>query len=422
MQVRVVGGGMVGLAFAIAVRHALTDADVTVLEARPLPNGNPNPLDTRASALNLASRRVLSQWGAWPAIESSAGVIKQIHVSNQSRFGSALMPATDVDDEQLGFVAENHIIGRALKGCAEALGVVIQAPAQVASLQPEGTCWRLDMVDQAPLMADLVIIADGSQSRLREQLGITVEQRRTGQYALVANVLFDGIQQGTAFERFTAEGPLAMLPLPDSEPGCQRFNLVWSMAEERAIDLEQADDTDFMAALQTAFGWRLGAVRRVGRRSGWPLDRLWAREQVRPGCIVAGNAAHGIHPVAGQGLNLSLRDAATLADVLATAPANPFSAASLREYGRRVMADQAVTVGATDMLATLFQPHGPVIDLPRDAALAGLDLLTPLRKLVARRGTAQDWSARPTTPPASVQAPDTALGSSSTAPSATEGA
>ena len=187
---------------------------------------------------------------------------------------------------------------------------------------------------------------------------------------------------------------MALLPLSDSHRGEQRFNLVWSVATDRAYQLENVDDAGFLHALQAAFGWRLGRALAVGKRSAWTLNRVRAREQVRPGFVVAGNAAHGIHPVAGQGLNLSLRDAATLAHVLAsTRPGTDregdLSGAPelLQRYESLVREDQNVTVGATDLLSTLFTPRGAWLDLPRDAALAALDFVPPARRAVARRGT-----------------------------------
>jgi len=395
---------MVGLAFAIAVQSALPDAHLSVLEARPFPDGNPDPLDTRASALNLASRDILSDLDAWQPMVAGAGRIRRIHVSNQRHFGSSVMDSADVGEDQLGYVVENHIIGRALKARAEALGIELIAPAMVESVNRPGDPPGLNLAGGTSLLADLVIIADGGASSLREALGIGVDYRSMDQWALVANCSFEGAQQGTAFERFTPEGPLALLPLPDVQSGRQRFNLVWSMSEERAESLVEVDDAVFLDALQDAFGWRLGRLLEVGRRTCWPLERVRAREQYRPGYLIAGNAAHGIHPVAGQGLNLSLRDAARLGSTLrslCSEGCNPGSKVVLAEYERRVLDDQHRIVAATDGLATLFTIRGPWLDLPRNLALAGLDLIPPLRRVIARQGvaadafTADDFDLRP---------------------------
>ena len=383
---------MVGLAFAIALRHISDDFKVTVLEARLPPTGTPSPLDSRASALNLVSKGIFEAWGLWSSLATKLGVIRQIHVSNQQRFGSGLLQPADVGSEEdtLGFVIENHHLGRAFLERAQALDIELQAPVDVASLEREAPP-RLILSTGDSLPADLVIVADGSHSPLREKLGIDVDIRRTGQRAVVANVLFSAAQQGIAWERFTPYGPLALLPLPDQSGSTgSRFNVVWSMSEEQAEAFEFSEGDEFCRGLQQAVGWRLGKVLAVGKRTGWTLDRVLAKEQVRSGFLLAGNAAHGLHPVAGQGLNLSLRDAwhlgAAFREQLTGTKALCVPAA-LQTFAARVRQDQQETVGATDMLSTLFARRGPLLDLPRDIALASLDTLSPLRRYIARRGT-----------------------------------
>lgn len=384
---------MVGLAFAMALRHVSASTEVTVLEARVPPSGTPSPLDSRASALNLVSRDILSVWGVWPAIIEQAGVIQQIHVSNQHRFGSSVLEPSDVgsDDGSLGFVIENHYLGRALLSRAQELGVVLAAPVDVRAVQRGDLSPGVVLASGETLSADLVVIADGSQSSLRQQLGIPIDTRSPGQRAVVANVLFDAEQRGIAWERFTPHGPLALLPLPGgSGSKGSRFNVVWSMPKDAALALEATDAPHFCEALQDAVGWRLGKVLDVGTRTGWTLDRVLAQEQSRPGFLLAGNAAHGLHPVAGQGLNLSLRDAWQLATSwgATTMQAEPdFIAAMINRFVGAVREDQDRTVSATDMLSTLFAQRGLLLDLPRDLALAGLDTMSPLRRYIARRGT-----------------------------------
>lgn len=397
-RIVIIGGGMVGLAFAITCQYALPHADILVLEARPLPTGTPDPLDTRASALNLASQSILSALGVWRNLEVSAGVISQIHVSHQAHFGSAMIEGSDLGVPDLGYVVENHIIGRGLKERADAVGVTVKTPCEVECLSTSDAQPAIYLATGEVLHADLVIVADGSQSSLRHQLGIDVEWRRTGQHAVVANVSFAGSQQGIAFERFTPSGPMALLPLASSAPSEQRFNVVWSLTEGRARDLMALDDEAFLGDLQRHFGWRLGRALRVGRRNTWSLDRVRVREQSRSGFLVAGNAAHGIHPVAGQGLNLSLRDAASLGATLKVASAagrKLGDLATARDYEHKVLPDQERIVDATDLLSTLFEPRGMALDLPRDVALTSLDLIRPLRRHIAERGTGLDTLTNP---------------------------
>ena len=390
VRIEIVGGGMVGLAFAIAIKRSLPMAAVRVLEARALPSGAPSPLDSRATALNLASRDILDSWGIWSEIEALGAAIKAIHVSSRGRFGSAVMEASDVGELALGYVVENHYIGAALLKLAEHDGVLLEAPAGVTGIDVSGPSPKLLRGTESPINADLVVVADGADSPLCHHLGVMMARRNVGQRAIAANVRFEGTSVGTAWERFTGHGPIALLPLPDDVTGRQRYNLIWSMHPDESRALEDAADADFLEALQRAVGWRLGRLTDVGRRTAWDLSRIAVREQVRAGVVIAGNAAHTLHPVAGQGFNLSLRDASRLAQTLTEAHAQGETFSSLpvlRRYESAVAKDQQETTRATDFLATLFRSRGFLLNLPRDAALAGLDFLVPLRRSIARRGT-----------------------------------
>ena len=379
---------MVGFAYAIAIRLACPDTRVSIYEARELPNGTPDPLDTRASALNLHSRELLTAWGVWDTLEPEAGVIVHIHVSNQHRFGSTLMHASDVDSDALGFVIENHTIGRALKRRAETLGVEVVAPAVVARVEPHDHP-TLVFEGGVEEITDWAIVADGAGSRIREQLGIDLDRRPTGQRAVVFNCRFEGGVAETAYERFTKEGPLAVLPLPATGPG-RRFNVVWSMHKAHAESIESEGDEVLIEALQQAFGWRQGKVLALGKRSSWDLERVRSTEQFRGNALLVGNAAHGLHPVAGQGLNLSLREAGLLGQ-LVSQEGSPLPATPLiRRYVEQVSTWQSRVIGATDLLSNLFNERGALLDWPRNVALAGVDLIPGARRAIAQQGTGGD--------------------------------
>lgn len=398
MHIAIVGGGMVGLAFAIGIKHVLPAAEICVFEARALPSGSPSALDSRATALNLASCSLLEKWGIWPQVHEAAASIRSIHVSSKGRFGSALMDAGDVGEEALGHVIENHHLGALLMQLAQTCGVVIEAPAGVVGLAIAASQPVLLRQNGERMAADLVVVADGADSQLARQMGITSERREVEQRAIAANVRCEDTQEGIAWERFTANGPIALLPLPENIPGRRRYNLIWSAHPERAKALETLDDAAFLTALQQEVGWRVGRFTAVGCRTGWDLVRVRAREQVRGGLVIAGNAAHTLHPVAGQGFNLSLRDADALAQVLresAAEGAAPGSIEVLQRYDRSTADDQRFTTGATDLLATLFRSRGPLLDLPRDTALATLDLLLPLRRQIAQRGAGRTRATLP---------------------------
>lgn len=389
-QVLILGGGLAGLSFAIALAIEEPTLDITLLEAHPFQSGTPNPMDTRGSALNLHSVALLEKWGVWSSLGAHAGAIADIHVSHRGHFGSALMKAADLDVPALGYVIENHELGRELLKRAEQLGVTVRAPVRCIALQSDGDRPGVQTEEGEVLSADLVLLAAGVAKDWFHGLGIRVEERPTHNHALVFNATFPGQQAGCAFERFTSHGPLAVLPLRSLSRSEQRFNVVWSVPDKQVSVLSGLDDTAFIAAFQNAFGWRLGRVTAVGQRSQWPLVRLAASEQYRSGYLLVGNAAHTLHPVAGQGLNLSLREAGLLAPEVVTAQRNgqPIGhERSLTTYLQHAAEEQHFITRSTDLLATLFNRRGPALDVPRNLSLAMLDLLPAARARVAGMGT-----------------------------------
>ena len=391
-QVLILGGGLAGLSFAVALATEAPALDITLLEAHPFRSGTPNPMDTRGSALNLHSVELLERWDLWSALASHTGAIGDIHVSHRGHFGSALMTAEELDVPALGYVVENHELGRALLSRAEQVGVTIRAPVRCVALEAgvEKPCVQTG--DGERLTADLVLLAAGVAKEWFEGLGIGVEERPAGSHAVVFNASFPGVQQGRAFERFTPHGPLAVLPLPSLRRSEQRFNVVWSVSDTEIETLGNLEDEAFISAFQKAFGWRLGRVSEVGHRSQWPLVRLIASEQYRSGFLLVGNAAHTLHPVAGQGLNLSLREAGLLASELALAmcEGQPIGQlVSLKRYLEHARDEQHFITRTTDLLATLFNRRGPLLDTPRNLSLALLDLVPAARARVANLGTGQ---------------------------------
>ena len=388
-SVLILGGGLAGLSFAIALATEAPDLDITVVEAHPFRSGTPNPLDTRASALNLHSVDRLDHWGIWSSLQAHSGPIHDIHVSHRGHFGSVLMSAADLNVQALGYVVENHQLGQALLLCAQKLGVSVKSPLRCTRLRRDQDLPAVETEDSELLTADLVLLAAGVASDWFNDLGITVDERATPNHALAFNVAFPGRQPGRAFERFTAEGPLAVLPLPSTALSGQRYNVVWSVSGQKISTLADLVDADLIEAFQAAFGWRLGRVTDIGKRSQWPLVRLVATEQFRAGYLLAGNAAHTLHPVAGQGLNLSIREADLLARAVSAAqilgqPIGHLN--SLRPYLTKAGHEQRLVTGSTDLLSTLFDRRGFLLDAPRNASLAMLDMIPAARAKVAAMG------------------------------------
>ena len=407
-QVLIAGGGMVGMSLALLLHRQLpASARITLVEGVALPPaaGNARPyhpsFDARSTALSYSTAVLYRELGIWSALEPGLGPIREIHVSRRGRFGSSLLRAREQHWEALGWVVENPCLGRELLAAVrECARIELRCPARVTAARPRAEGIDITVTDggsaagaadvpaaEAVVRADLLVIADGAESTLREKLGFFTRRKRYGERALIANLAFEKDHRGCAYERFTASGPLALLPLPASDEARHRMALVWTLPPAEAGRLEEAGEDDFAAALTDAFGYRLGRVRRVGNRHSYPLALTEAVEQVRRGCVVIGNAAHALHPVAGQGFNLALRDAAALAATLAGACAVGESVgdtAVLERYAAGRDRDQAQTIAASDGLPALFMASDPLLSLGRDLALSGMDLLPALRRQFVR--------------------------------------
>ncbi|MEO0437100.1 MAG: 2-octaprenyl-6-methoxyphenyl hydroxylase [Pseudomonadota bacterium] len=391
------GGGMVGLSIALLLSECLPKhCSISVLESTggKTTSGSYSPsFDARSTALSYSSALVFQRLGLWDALEPGLSPIDRIHVSTRQRFGSSELSAKEQGWEALGWVVENHWLGQVLLAAvAENERIDLRFEQRVSSLSPATSGFSLQLGDRSEY-ADLLIVSDGANSQLREALGIGNKRLDYKQHALVANLAFAGKAQGIAYERFTNSGPLALLPLPPTAEEKNRLALVWSLPPSVAAELVQASDEDFASALIDAFGQRLGRPRRVGNRTSYPLSLVETREQVRSGCVILGNAAHSLHPVAGQGFNLSIRDANALATHLADAAQDGVaigSLAVLNAYSRSRSDDQVQTIAASDSLPKLFMRSDPLISVGRDLALAGLDLFPAARRQFVREaaGTA----------------------------------
>jgi len=384
-DVVVAGGGMVGASLAAA----LASIPLKVLVVEPFPprsEGQPS-YDDRATAVSEGSRRILEAIGCWDRVVSRAAPIRNIHVSERGRFGATRMRAGEHGLESFGHVVENRALGAALWGRLEACDAVeLWTPARVDGLEEAGDAVFVSVSREGSkpkrIRARLLVAADGARSPLREMAGIGHETIDYGQTALIANVSPSVDHAGTAFERFTPDGPLAVLPLTEG-----RTTVVWTLSPEQAEKVSALGDEAFLAGLQAAFGYRLGRFVRVGGRAAYPLSLVQATAWSAGRVALAGNSAHGIHPVAGQGFNLGLRDAAALAELVASDPGgDPGRPGLLAEYGAWREGDRSATIRYTDGLVRLFiNPLGPV-KAARSLGLVGLDLLPRARSAVARRG------------------------------------
>lgn len=398
-DVVIAGGGMVGISLALLLHQQTAgQSRILVVERAPLnvstaatPMFSPS-FDARATALSYGSRQIFESIGVWQSLAQHASPIETIHVSQRGRFGSTLMTRDDMQWPALGYVVENHWLGSvllaALAGCDN---ITLLTEATVSRVQCDPECQRLTVdhvAGAAELATRLLVIADGAQSELRRQLGISAVQKHYQQSAVITNVCFRRPHNHRAFERFTDQGPVALLPLSDSERGEPRAALVWNLDPEQAEAIAGSDDETFLAQLQQRFGNRLGPFTRVGRRDIYPLTLVTATEQVRTGLVVMGNAAHALHPVAGQGFNLALRDCARLAVAVAGSLRDADAVVDLpvlQAYLQRQFDDQRATTLFSDRLPQLFAADWGPLSVVRDLGLSAMDVLPWLKTPFVRR-------------------------------------
>jgi len=387
-DVVIAGGGMVGASLACALERL--PLRVAVIEPHPFDSAAQPSFDLRTTALSRSSQRILSGLGVWREIEDAAAPIRRIHVSEQGRFGTAVIDAAEQRVESLGYVLENRRLGRELWrriDAAERLSVL--SPAQATDVRVGENAVQLDVsAGEAPreLQARLLVVADGARSRLREALGVRARERPYRQTAIVGTAQFSERGDGeTAFERFTPDGPMAILPA-----GTDRYVFVLTRHSDRVDAIAHLLDEEFASLLQRTFGYRLGRVLRVGQRAAYPLFLTAAEQLTVPRAVIIGNAAHGLHPVAGQGYNLGLRDAASLAECLADAlradgQADAGDATTLQRFADWRRSDQEKVVAFTDGLVRLFDLKQPGAGLARGLGLAAFDLLPGAKRALARQ-------------------------------------
>ena len=386
----IVGGGLVGASLGCALAPLIERYGwrVAIIESAPMA-ANPQEttwqpsFDARASAIAEGSAQRFQQLGVWEAMRTEATPIKHIHISERGRLGATRLSANELGVAALGHVIPNAWMGRVLHQRLSQLPLEWHCPAKVEQLTPIAGGHHLALSAGSQLTAGLTVLADGGRSGLKEQLGIGSRREPYKQTALIAHVGISQPHQGIAYERFTQQGPMALLPLPG-----QAMELVWTHPSGSEHAHMALPEREFLLQLQRAFGDRVGRFTRVGSRHTYPLSLVTAEEPVRSGLAVLGNAAHALHPVAGQGFNLALRGVMDLVEALeqgelAKRPLGDMT--TLLAFEKQRSRDRANVIRFSDGLVRLFGLSFPLLPHARAAGLIGLNLIGPLRRGLARR-------------------------------------
>jgi 2-octaprenyl-6-methoxyphenol hydroxylase len=382
----IVGGGMVGASLACALGNS--SLRIAVVEAiAPGEPGQPS-YDDRTIALAYSSRRIFEGIGVWDNIaQRSASPIEHIHISDRGHFGFTRLHASDMGIEALGYVAETRALGAALyESMATYSNIELICPATVNSVNILTDRAELTVEDDGKarnISARLAVAADGGDSPLRRAVGIEASRHEYDQTAIVANVTPGKDHQNTAYERFTSTGPLALLPMPG-----KRCAVVWSTSKDNVETMLGWSDEEYLAKLQERFGDRLGRFERVGKRAAYPLSLTRVKQSVSNRIALIGNAAHTVHPVAGQGFNLGLRDVATLAQVIvdATRDGKDFGALEvLGPYAAWRKRDNQRVATFTDGLVRVFANDFLPLMVARNVGLSLVNLFPSVKRAFIRR-------------------------------------
>lgn len=382
-DVVIVGGGLNGPALALALAKA--GLAVTLVDARPLRARAEVGFDGRAYALALASQRLLAAVGVWPSVRDKAQPIQRV-VAADGRPGEGASPwhlafdAGEIEEGPMGYMLEDRHLYAAFIAALEAEPGVTLIPGQtVVAQDTAGAVARVVLADGRALEARVVLGCDGRGSRTAERAGIARTGWAYGQTALVTAVTHEGDHQGTAWQFFMPHGPLAILPLP----GGHQSSIVWSERDADAARIGALGDAEFLEALRPRFGDFLGGIELAGERFSYPLSLSLASPWVKPRLALVGDAAHGVHPLAGQGLNLGFRDVAALAEVLVEAARRGEDIGALDVLQRYEQARRFDTVKMAlgmDGINRLFSNDNPLLRLARDAGLAAVNAMPGLRR------------------------------------------
>lgn len=384
-DVIIVGGGIIGISLALVLAKA--SFKIALVEAGSTSAQPPNPFDDRTIVLAHSGRTIFESFDAWQPLQEQACPIREIHVSDKGHFGSSRLRASDEKLSALGYVASAGAI-------ATVLQAALKSEPNISLFQPakfQSYCYHSDRVEATflaeqgtfTLIGKLLVASDGQYSAVRNYIGIKVKTHEYNQVAIICNVSLKRDHECTAYERFTDQGPLAMLPLMG-----QASAVIWTVSQTEAKRLLALSEEDFRETLQKSFGYRLGKLLHCSRPGAINLQQAMALQQILPGVVLLGNAAHTLHPVAGQGLNLGLRDLAVLAEELVAANSKGQvlgDISVLQRYLNRRQKDQQQIITFTHSLVGLFSNSLLPLVLARNTGMVLLDRINGIKKILTKK-------------------------------------
>lgn len=375
----IAGGGPVGMALALALQH--TDIRIALVDSTPPDVRFAEGFDSRCIALSSSSQKFFSALGVWPALEKSAMTIQSIFVSDKGHFGKTELHAAEAGLSALGYTVPMQAIQSELQqACKVMRNLDSYCPGKVEMLNigDEFSTVSVEYENKIlELRSKLVVAADGSQSTLRQQRSIQASNRKYDQFAVVTNIQFSKPSTAVAYERFTQNGPIAVLPITDN-----RSALVLTVPANQVDRIKSFSDAEFISYCQEAFGWWCGEITRVGVRQAFPLQLVQANEKIQNRFVLLGNSAQTLHPAAGQGFNLALRDVAELAEVVVNAVSTSEDIGQLtvlRRYDEGRKGDRKRVIEFTDHLVRMFTSTRLSSILLRNLGLVTLDWSPMLR-------------------------------------------
>lgn len=391
------GGGLSGCLMALSLAD-LTHADgtplsIAIIEASPILKSHTLTFDDRVLALSHGSAEYLEKVGAWQTLKNDAQGIEIIHISDREHYGKARIYAKTYGVDALGYVVEMALIGKSLLTALTNKNSIHKniswfSPDNISTINWQHECVNITLSSGQSLSANLLLGCDGGNSICRKLANIKMSEACYGQSALITNVATVNAHKNIAYERFTHTGPIAMLPLSSIKEDQSRCSVVWTLTPELADEMSLLSDEEFKIALEKNFGSWLGGITDVGKRDIYPLKLVQAEEQVYHRMVLIGNASHTIHPIAGQGFNLGLRDVQQLTKVIKKAlnaqqDIGLFSL--LSDYAQQRIKDHQQVISLTDSLVTLFSNQLTPLVVGRNIGLKALNYLSPIKSALVKK-------------------------------------